>query len=266
MITQKFNEERTFGIEIEFTTASRETVASLMKQKGLLAEVEGYNHFTRRHWKVITDSSCEFELVSPILKGREGLRQLKVACDALKEAGAKVDRRCGLHIHHDINDLDAKQVANIYALYIKLEKTIDSFLPKSRRADNNQYCRSLFGHSDEQRVLDQLKTVNTMEDINNIFGTRYIKLNLQSYVKYGTIEFRQHSGTIEFEKMYNWILLTQQMVEAGKTPVQKTYNEKTDSIQSLRNKLGLIAALGADEEIVQMLKWYRGRAKQLAAA
>jgi hypothetical protein len=105
-----------------------------------------------------------------------------------------------------------------------------------------------------------------MEDINNIFRTRYIKLNLQSYVKYGTIEFRQHSGTIEFEKMYNWILLTQQMVEAGKTPVQKTYNEKTDSIQSLRNKLGLIAALGADEEIVQMLKWYRGRAKQLAAA
>ena len=56
------------------------------------------------------------------------------------------------------------------------------------------------------------------------------------------------------------------MVEAGKTPVQKTYNEKTDSIQSLRNKLRLIAALGADEEIVQMLKWYRGRAKQLAAA
>ena len=266
MTTQKFNEERTFGVEIEFTTASRETVARLMKQKGLLAEVEGYNHFTRRHWKLITDSSCGFELVSPVLKGRDGLNQLRLATEALAEAGAKVDRRCGLHVHHDINDLDAKQAANIYALYIKLEKTIDSFLPKSRRADNNQYCGSLFRHSNQQRVLDQLKTVNTMEDINNIFRTRYVKLNIESYVKYGTIEFRQHSGTIEFEKMYNWILLTQQMVEAGKTPVQKTYNEKTDSIQSLRNKLGLIAALGADEEIVQMLKWYRGRAKQLAAA
>ena len=265
MTTQKFNEERTFGVEIEFTTASRETVARLMKQKGLLAEVEGYNHFTRRHWKVITDSSCGFELVSPILKGRDGLNQLKLATEALAEA-EQVDRRCGLHVHHDINDLDAKQAANIYALYIKLEKTIDSFVPKSRRANNNQYCQSLYGHSNQQRVLDQLKGVKTMEDINNIFRTRYIKLNLQSYVKYGTIEFRQHSGTIEFEKMYNWILLTQQMVEAGKTPVQKTYNEKTDSIQSLRNKLGLIAALGADEEIVQMLKWYRRRAKQLAAA
>ena len=265
MTTQKFNEERTFGIEIEFTTASRETVARLMKQKGLLAEVEEYNHTTRRHWKLITDSSCGYELVSPVLKGRDGLNQLKLAAEALAEAGAKVDRRCGLHVHHDINDLNAKQVANIYALYIKLEKTIDSFVPKSRRADNNEYCRSLFRHSNQQSVLDQLKTVKTMKDINDIFRTRYIKLNLQSYVKYGTIEFRQHSGTIEFEKMYNWILLTQQMVEAGKTPVHKTYNEKTDSIQSLRNKLGLIAALGADEEIVQMLKWYRKRAKQLAA-
>ena len=132
MTTQKFNEERTFGIEIEFTTASRETVARLMRQKGLLAEVEGYNHFTRGHWKLITDSSCGFELVSPILKGRDGLNQLKLATEALAEAGAKVDRRCGLHVHHDINDLDAKQAANIYALYIKLEKTIDSFLPKSR--------------------------------------------------------------------------------------------------------------------------------------
>lgn len=266
MTTQKFNEERTFGIEIEFTVASRETVVRLMKQKGLLAEVEGYNHFTRRHWKAITDSSCGYELVSPVLKGRDGLNQLRLATEALAEAGAKVNRRCGLHVHHDINDLDAKQAANIYALYIKLEKTIDSFLPRSRRANNNTYCQSLFARSNQQRVLDRLKEVKTMEDINDIFMTRYIKLNLQSYVKYGTIEFRQHSGTIEFEKIYNWILLTQQMVEAGKTPVHKTYNEKTDSIQSLRNKLGLIAALGADEEIAQMLKWYRGRAKQLAAA
>ena len=36
MTTQKFNEERTFGIEIEFTTASRETVARLMKQKRII--------------------------------------------------------------------------------------------------------------------------------------------------------------------------------------------------------------------------------------
>lgn len=267
MTTQKFNENRTFGIEIEFTTADRAVVARLMREKGLLASVEGYNHTTKNHWKLITDSSCGYELVSPILKGRDGLRQLKLATEALKEAGAKVDKRCGLHIHHDINDMDARQIANIYALYIKLEKTIDGFMPISRRANNNTFCRSIYNHyNNQQQLLNKLKEVNTITDIQSLFTTRYLKLNIQSYIKYGTLEFRQHSGTIEYDKMYNWILLSQQMVEAGKSPVQKIYNEATDTIQSLRNKLGLIAALGADEEIVNMLKWYRDRAKELAVA
>lgn len=266
MTTQKFNEERTFGIEIEFTTAPRETVASLMRQKGLLAEVEGWNHFTRHHWKVITDSSCGYELVSPVLKGRDGLNQLAKACEALKEAGAKVNRKCGLHVHHDVNDYDPKQIANIFAIYIKLENTIDTLVPQSRRGNNNRYCNSLFRGTDQQSVLDKLREVDTIRDIANIWHTRYLKINFHSYVKYGTLEFRQHSGTIEFEKIYNWVLLTQQMVDMSATPVQKTYKAESDNLQSMRNILRLIPAKGATQEIAEMLKWYRKRAKQLAAA
>ena len=265
MTTQKFNPERTFGVEIEFTSTPRERVARLMQEKGLKAEVEGYNHFTKAHWKIITDSSCGFELVSPVLKGKEGLNQLRLACEALNEAGAKVDKNCGLHVHHDINDLDVKQIANIYALYIKLEGTMDSLVPQSRRGNNNQYCESLYKHSNPEYVLNRLKKIETIQDIYSIYPSRYVKLNIRSYVKYGTIEFRQHSGTTEFQKIYNWILLTQQMVEAGKTPVQKTYKAENDNLQSMRNMLKLIPAKGADEEISEMFKWYRNRAKQLAA-
>lgn len=262
---QKFNEERTFGVEIEFQ-GNREEVARLMNAKGVRAYVEGYNHSTKSYWKLIPDSSCGYELVSPPLKGREGLEQLKKACEALKEAGASVDRRCGLHVHHDINDYDAKQIANIFAIYIKLEKTIDTFVPNSRRANNNRYCRSLFQYTTPQTILDKLKAVKTIRDIENIWSTRYLKVNFQSYVKYGTIEFRQHSGTTEFDKMYNWILLTQQIVNMAATPVQKTYKAENDNLQSMRNILRLIPAKGATEEVAEMFKWYRRRAKQLAAA
>ena len=263
---QKFNEERTFGVEIEFTTATREEVARLMNEKGIRTYVEGYNHLTKSHWKVITDSSCGYELVSPPLKGKEGLEQLKKACEALKEAGAKVNRKCGLHVHHDVNDYNAKQIANIFAIYIKLEKTIDTLVPESRRANNNIFCGSLYAGRTQQQMLDKLKAVNTIEDIKRIWSTRYLKVNFQSYVKYGTIEFRQHSGTTEFEKIYNWILLTQQMVDMSATPVQKTYKAENDNLQSMRNILRLIPAKGATEEIADMFKWYRGRAKELAAA
>ena len=262
---QKFDEERTFGVEIEFQ-GNREEVARLMNAKGVRAYVEEYNHTTKSYWKLITDASCGYELVSPPLKGREGLDQLKKACEALNEAGATVDISCGLHVHHDINDYNAKQIANIFAIYIKLEKTIDTLVPNSRRANNNIYCGSLFQGTTQQAILDKLRAVNSLEDIRRIWDTRYVKVNFQSYIKYGTIEFRQHSGTTQFDKIYNWILLTQQIVNMAATPVQKVYKAENDNLQSMRNVLRLIPAKGATEEVAEMFKWYRRRAKQLAAA
>ena len=40
---------------------------------------------------------------------------------------------------------------------------------------------------------------------------------MQSYVRHNTIEFRQHSGTVEFEKIANWILFLHNLVEYSKT-------------------------------------------------
>ena len=48
------------------------------------------------------------------------------------------------------------------------------------------------------------------------FNSRYFKLNLQSYVKYGTVEFRHHSGTTTFSKVKNWILICARLVEYSK--------------------------------------------------
>ena len=42
---------------------------------------------------------------------------------------------------------------------------------------------------------------------------RHSKLNTKSYVKYKTIEFRHHSGTVEFDKIQNWILFLHNLVE-----------------------------------------------------
>lgn len=263
----KFNENRTFGVEIEFQ-GSREEVARLMNLKGVNTEVEEYNHTTKGYWKLVTDAFCGYELVSPILKGREGLRQLKIACEALNEAGVTVDRRCGLHVHHDVNDYSVKQITNIFALYVKLEETIDTLMPQSRRRNNNTYCQSLFGYRSQQDILNRLKEVKVIEDIGNIWSSRYVKVNFQSYIKYGTIEFRQHSGTIEFEKMYNWILITQQIVERAQRTVKYSYEEAPSNtpLLTLQRMLKIIASQGADEEIANMANWFRGRAKQLAAA
>jgi hypothetical protein len=45
---------------------------------------------------------------------------------------------------------------------------------------------------------------------------RYHKLNTESYWRHNTVEFRQHSGTIEYEKISNWILFLARFVEFSK--------------------------------------------------
>lgn len=261
MTVQKFNEDRQFGVEIEFT-GDRDAVAARMRSKGLNAQTMNYTHDVVPQWKLIKDGSCGWEVVSPILKGREGLRQLKLTCEALKEAGAAVDNKCGLHVHHDVNTHSIKQIANIFVIYYKLEKAFDQLIQKNRRLDNNSYCGSLQSHIS----LAALRNAKTIEQMNAIFHSRYLKVNFQSYVKYGTVEFRQHGGTIDYGKMYNWILLTQQVVEAAYTNSPKAvYKAEYDNLQGMRNTLKLIPAKGADEEIANMFVWQRGRAKRLQA-
>lgn len=57
------------------------------------------------HWKLVTDSSLQgnntFELVSPILVGENGLKELETVCWVLDICNAKVNDSCGFHVHMD---------------------------------------------------------------------------------------------------------------------------------------------------------------------
>ena len=96
---------RKFGIEIEAYNCSRERLARELRESGIEVVVEGYNHTTRPHWKLVTDSSLNgndtFELVSPILVGEAGLRELEKVCWVLELCDVKVNGSCGLHVHID---------------------------------------------------------------------------------------------------------------------------------------------------------------------
>lgn len=267
MTTQNFNTTRKYGVEIEFTLDSWKTTQLVNNAAalGLVINQQSYNHNTQSQWKLITDSSCGWELVSPPMTGHDGFRQIGIVCQALAMVGAVVTKSCGLHVHHDCNDLTAPQLANIFAVYAKLEKTFDSMHPQSRR--NNTYCQSLtYNHyNDVNRLLAQLKTVKTVSQLDAMFQDRYRKVNFRSYLKYGTIEFRQHAGTIDAAKICNWVMMTQQVVEKAKGKVQMVYSPEHDNLQGLRNTLRLIEAKGASAEIAAMYKFMRNRVAKFAA-
>lgn len=204
-ISGTFN--RRFGVEFEAYNVRRETLNQALNDAGISCCIEGYNHTTRSHWKIVTDGSLTgndtFELVSPILVGERGLRELETVCRVLENCHAKVNKSCGTHVHFDAAGFSLSEWKRIYINYARLEGTIDAFMPVSRRSNNNYYCK---GFRNFANFEDKINAARTLQGISEIFGgSRYYKINPVSYSRHNTCEFRQHSGTVEYRKISNWI-------------------------------------------------------------
>ena len=204
-----------FGIEIEAYNCNMERLARELREAGIRVAVEGYNHTTRDHWKLVTDSSLQgnntFELVSPILAGENGLKELETVCWVLDICDAKVNDSCGFHVHMDAAAFSCACCKKPPEPYKHLEHLIDAFMPRARR--NNTYCKSLSGVSDER-----IKAVRTIDDLQEVFNNdRYHKVNFEAYSRHRTVEFRQHSGTTNFTKMENWIRFLNGLITFAKS-------------------------------------------------
>lgn len=207
----------TFGVEIE-CFVNRYAILEAGQRNGVAMTYEYYNHTDNKdHYKFVTDGSVSdagrrgIECVSPILKGAKGLKSLKVACKALNDAGAYVNKTCGLHVHVGAQSLTGAQIVNVYKNYQKLESVIDGFMAESRRGDNNSYCKSI-------RPFNYGFCAN-QSDVKSVMFGRYYKVNPCSYERHKTIEFRQHQGTTNFEKISKWVNFCIKLVEWSKTNV-----------------------------------------------
>jgi hypothetical protein len=212
---------RNFGVEIECINIHESRAVEVLLAAGVNVSTNtGYRHTEYTQWKVIHDASVPggCEVVSPILNGETGLAEIKQVCQTLSDAGATVNRTCGLHVHVDASGLTGDWVRNIVKRYSKFESNIDNFMPVSRRARNNQrYCDSVIN------MVEYLESGSPSRwnspDIATVCSAatnRFYKINLTSYVRYNTIEFRHHSGSVNGNKITNWVNFVLAFVEASK--------------------------------------------------
>lgn len=233
----------TFGVEVECILppgCSRRSAAAAITAAGVPCHEEGYSHSTPGQWKVVTDGSLGYdrgaEFVSPPIRGEAGFRQLKVVCDTLTHIGAKITSRCGLHVHVGVEpvSMDLTQFfKNLVTLYSSAERAIDTFMPQSRRGSNNVYCQPLRPNhlmASAGTVAQVVQAVGQSTSART--GSRYCKLNLQSYFAYGTVEFRHHGGTVDGVKATNWVRLCMRMVLAARAGerVVSTVDDLLDAV------------------------------------
>lgn len=205
----------TFGVEIECYNADRNQLISTVTAKGLAMYSENYNHSTRRYYKLVHDASIMgyngVECVTPVLNGNAGFDSLHACCDALNECGARVNKSTGLHVHIG-GQITTQQYINTFVNYCYLEPVIDSFMAPSRRGNNNVYAKTL-----HYKIADILSATSIYEIYVALDHNRYHKLNPCSWARHHTIEFRQHQGTTDYEKISNWARFCIKLVDYSAT-------------------------------------------------
>lgn len=263
----RLDNERTYGVEVEFISSEwgqRELAEKINSRSSDMPMprlyIASYSNNDSSKWRLKTDASVSsrrgrgLELVSPILRGDNDMLILKNFMTMLTELHCDVNRTCGLHVHVGARDWGVKEFKNLAKRYVKFETAIDSLMPKSRRLSNNNYCRSnaSLRSSNLKQVFEGINRCRTAQQVKNeIQNGRYYKLNLESFWKHGTVEFRHHSGTICPDKIQNWVMVcmamtkladTNRSVKIADTDTTDTYKNKLSSLMNGLAKTGLVSS------------------------
>lgn len=227
---------RTFGIEIEFHANGNapSAITAALVAAGIDAVDENYNHQTRSHWKHIYDGSSDRELVSPVLSGPEGLAQVRTVMRVLREMGCSVTAQDGMHVHVYVGDQRAVTVADVFGFYALRQTTVFDRLVSSGRRDRGRrsnWCQGV--NADDYRRTMTYARRGTVQAIHG----RYVTCNLLPFSRQGTVEFRQHQGSLNGRKACDWVelvLALTQFVIDGHTSDDYTVNGTLRALRAAR--------------------------------
>jgi hypothetical protein len=172
-------------------------------------------------WKVVTDASLtsrtsNCEVVSPVLRGTDGMNELRTVAKVLRDAGASVNQSCGMHIHIGVDGLiDNEQQAHVIKAHQQWSHAFDALVVERRI--NAQWARKI----DRATALDIADEWTQHGDIRNGNSDlthnryRYRALNLNAFAKYGTFEFRSHQGSLNGMNATAWIAFHTAFIKAA---------------------------------------------------
>lgn len=202
-------------------------------------------------WIVKDDPSCGFEVTTPASTWRSW-PQIRAVLQALLRSGARTNRSCGMHVHHEALHLDAAGLRRLWYLWYVFEPTLYAALAPSRL--HNSYCRrfrdwrsiraeQLWNESPIR--LDDPQAVLSMNDrtfsrlVN--FNGRYQGLNLTNWWQHGRVEVRAHHGTLRSSDVEFWVRLTQRFIDV---PSQLSNTDLVQlQLEPVREQLHVLADL-----------------------
>ncbi len=183
---------------------------------------------TPSNWATTYDGSIStggeyegIELVSTPSSGDLLDSQVFDLVDWARSYDAVVNSSCGLHVHFDSTNLNARQVAHIGIVYSKYQHLLKDMMPPSRQG--SRWCKDFsMGvntlrniNTEEELVEEYYESMGCIPSTEKYNDARYCGLNLHSRYFHGSLEFRLHSGTLNKTKIVNWIRILNAIIEKG---------------------------------------------------
>lgn len=167
------------------------------------------------------------EIKTPILEGVTGFRELKKGFKTLKDSGAFVNETCGMHVHHGGRDLTVSQIVHLIKTWDENRATIEQLVDDSRIG--NEYSYQFEGYSMER--LDEIMggtgqwaeyTDAQKLDWIQAYFEHGCEINVGALRRHGTIEFRLHHGTMDYDEAEAWVRFGQGLMNdvAGRQRVK----------------------------------------------
>lgn len=221
--------EMTFGIEIECTLPRAAFAQHGIRIGGRHHGVELPSPLFPPGWNAQSDGSitpgrghCGVEVVSPVLKGVDGLRQIVAVAATLRRLGAKVNPTCGFHCHVGYRVEEVEKLQSLVFLASNLERAVYAASGTKGR-ENGGYCKSV-RNSFEGVNWDAIKAAeaergNARAAVNAApaycLRDRYHLLNLENLLsgRKPTVEFRAFGGTLNGAKMISYVRMCLAVVQ-----------------------------------------------------
>lgn len=120
--------------------------------------------------------------------------------------------RCGLHVHIDMTGRNLEAVYKSLLVYSVVEPLL--FLVSGNRKDN-KFCVSVHDCRSAVEDLIHYGHAGRWDDFIRAVAkaSKYTALNVAPLRGFGTLEFRQHEGTHDPQRVINWVSILCDMVE-----------------------------------------------------
>lgn len=140
-----------------------------------------------------SEMPCEF--VSPILKGIDGIENVRDAAKAIRERGGKVNESCGIHVTVSFPANDAAALARLLCLVANHERALYAATGTLNR-EAGIYCKPIKPYNAFASAEQSAKS------------DRYHLVNLAHLARGANrVEFRVFSGSLNPDKITGFVLL-----------------------------------------------------------